>query len=237
MTNIRWMLALVLGLLSGCVSMNPMALDKKSTSLDLGSKSVVLMTFDVSRDDSRYVPLPIFINVKNLGAPRTTDPLHFRVNRKDDVLVASEGDDLYAIRMALEPGRYRLLSVGGSAAAFPFVGSFLVPLFMDFIVPAHAVTYVGQVKARLRPRQEGEFRAGPMIPLIDQAATGMSSGTFDVVVSDSSAEDIPHFRAMFPALGDTPVADVPLPAFDRPRVQRIRDASSALAPDEASDTP
>ncbi|MEO6688239.1 MAG: hypothetical protein ABIS07_01290, partial [Dokdonella sp.] len=125
----------------------------------------------------------------------------------------------------------------GSAAAFPFVGSFLVPLFMDFMVPAHAVTYVGHVKARLRPRQEGEFRAGPMIPLIDQAATGMSTGTFDVVVSDSSVEDISRFRTMFPALGDTPVANAPLPAFDRPRVQRIRDAGSALAPDQASDTP
>jgi hypothetical protein len=226
--NIRWTFAIVLVMLSGCVTVSPMAFDKTSKQVDVSAKSVVLMTFDVSRaDDSRYVPRPVMLNVKKLDSQTKDDQLHFRMSEKEDRFATTNGQEIYAMRMALDPGRYQLTGVGGIAGAFPFVGNFFVPLLLDFVVSSHSVVYAGHVQAKLRPRQEGEFRAGPMIPLIDQAVTGVSTGTFDVTVEDSSIQDIALFRSTYPALADIPVGNALLPSFDRAKVQRLRDGDKA----------
>jgi hypothetical protein len=222
-------------LLAGCVTMNPMAFDKTTRQVDVSAKSVVLMTFEVSRaEQSRYVPKPSTVNVRRLDAGPSTELLHFRMIEKADRLTHAGGHDVFALRMALDPGRYELDSIGGLATAFPFVGTFVVPLMMDFALPAHAVTYVGHVKATLRSRGDREFRAGPLIPLIDQAATGLSTGTFDVVLDDATDADVALFRGGFPALGDVPVGTALLTPFDRPRVERIIDNGKWDTPEPAA---
>ncbi|HUS23544.1 MAG TPA: hypothetical protein VM369_01240, partial [Candidatus Binatia bacterium] len=83
----------------------------------------------------------------------------------------------------------------------------------------HAVVYLGRITAVMRERAGGEFRAGPVTPLIDQAATGISSSTFDVTTSEEPG-DLRSMRSNFVALREQPVTAVPLPAFDRARAQR-----------------
>jgi hypothetical protein len=118
--------------------------------------------------------------------------------------------------MALEPGPYKLAEISGQANAFPFYGvTFMVPLLLDFEVATHSVTYIGRVTAKLRPRQEGEFRAGSVVPLIDQSLAGISNGTWDITVEDKSDKDIALFRANYPALAITPINNDPFPPFDR----------------------
>ena len=60
--------------------------------------------------------------------------------------------------------------------------------------------YIGHVQAVVRERKDGEERAGPVIPLIDQAVVGASGGTFDVTISDAWATDEALFKSTFPAL-------------------------------------
>jgi hypothetical protein len=227
----RCVLVVLMAVLSGCVSISPMAFDKATQKIDVSQKSIVLMTFDVSRaDDSRYVPHPTMLNItKTQGTQSSSNMQHFSMSEKADSMVASDGRSVYAVRMALEPGRYQLFSIGGMANAFPFIGTFWVPLLMDIDVSANSVTYVGHVQAQLRRRRDGEFRAGPVIPLIDQSVTGMSGGTFDVEVKDASNEDIELFRSTFPALGAMTISTHLLPPFDRSKAQRAWDGDSAKA--------
>ncbi|WP_460838679.1 hypothetical protein [Noviherbaspirillum agri] len=125
--------------------------------------------------------------------------------------------------MALEPGKYRLAEIMGNANAFPIASLFVVPLYLDLDVSPNSITYVGRVTAKLRPRQEGEFRAGPLVPLIDQAVAGMSTGTWDVTVDDRSEKDVALFKANYPVLGNASVNRELLPPFDRVAVQRLWD--------------
>lgn len=112
------------------------------------------------------------------------------------------------------------MDVTGSASAFPITSMFLVPLMADLQVKPNSVTYVGRVTAKLRDRVGGEFRAGPVIPLLDQAVSGMSGGTWDIAIENQGDKDIGLFRAAYPVLNKVTIDSAPLPAFDRAAVQR-----------------
>lgn len=87
-------------------------------------------------------------------------------------------------------------------------------------VTDNGVFYLGQVNAVVRERQGNEFRAGPPIPLIDQAVIGASGGTFDIEIVDAQARDEALFRERFPALKDATIRKAMLPGFDRARAQK-----------------
>jgi hypothetical protein len=79
---------------------------------------------------------------------------------------------------------------------------------------------VGHVWATVRERQDNEFKAGPVVPLIDQAVAGASGGTFDVETTDEFATDEAAFRSKFPALAGVEMAKAILPGFDRNKAQQ-----------------
>ncbi|WOD16795.1 hypothetical protein [Paraburkholderia kirstenboschensis] len=64
-------------------------------------------------------------------------------------------------------------------------------------------------------RKDGELRAGPVIPLIDQAATGFSGGTWNISVSDQFDADVAEFKKDFPALTNASIEREVLPAWDK----------------------
>lgn len=76
----------------------------------------------------------------------------------------------------------------------------------------------------MRERQGNEFRAGPVIPLIDQGVAGASGGTFDIVVSDQWDTDQALFEKNFPALKGIEVRKSLVPAFDRAKAQKLWEA-------------
>lgn len=206
-------------ILAGCATVNPMAVDKKTVAIDTREKSVVLLAIDVSRDDnSRYVPKPFVVHIEKPGSSKKTDRQNFKL-REEDKLQLENGDSVYLVRMALVPGEYRLMAVTGNANAFPFNGIFQVPMLLDFKVSPSAISYMGQVTAKLRPRVGEEFRAGPVIPLLDQSVTGVSGGTFDVSVTDAP-EKLSLFRTTYKALANSHIETETLPAFDRAAAQR-----------------
>jgi len=131
-----------------------------------------------------------------------------------------ESHKVYLARVALTPGSYELVRVFGDANGFPFHGWFDVPLNSPLTVTPNTVTYIGRVNAKLRPRQENEFRAGPVLPLVDQAVTGISSSTWDIAIDNQAEKDLAHFRNSFPALAAITIAVEPLPSFDREKAQK-----------------
>jgi hypothetical protein len=220
--------------LGGCATVNHMAFDKDASSVDVSKKAVVLVAIEVKRlDDSRFQPVPLVVNVEKPNAQSKQDRQNFKVNKAQDVFVSEDGRALFLTRMALEPGQYRLVAVTGFAQAFPINALFQVPLVTDFNVQPGSITYLGRVSATLRSRNSGEFRAGPLFPLIDQSVAGMSTSTWDVAIENRADIDVPLYRKTFKALTSASIASAPLPPFDRAAAQRWWDRTSAQEKDPA----
>jgi hypothetical protein len=123
--------------------------------------------------------------------------------------------------MSLPPGKYVVRGISGSSGIFPVRGNFFVPMHSGIEVKPKSVVYIGQVQAKVRERNEQakEFRAGAVIPLIDQAVTGFSSGTWEISIRDGFNEDMGKFKNAFPVLVPATVTKQILPAFDRNKAQ------------------
>ncbi len=233
MNLLRPMAVLLCCALGGCATVNHMAFDKKANKLDVASKSVVLMTVDVYRPEkSRFEPIPFVVNVEKPNAQSKVDRQNFLLDKNQDAIQSGDGHRLFLVRMALEPGPYKLMAVTGMARAFPINGMFQVPLVTDFTVEPRSVVYVGRVSAVLRSREGSEFRAGPVIPLIDQAIAGMSNSTWDVTIADRSEDDLSVFKQTYPALNSASIVKAPLPPFDRAAAQRWWDNNAPKDKDE-----
>lgn len=233
--------AVVLGSgLSACATVNGMAVTKSSAAVDVTSKSVLVITVDLSHQDSTYyVPRAKVAFMEKPNAQSKADRQNFKID-EDGLTSTDTGHNTYVLRMALEPGKYTFMGISGDDGRFPFHGFFFLPLILDVDISPDSVVYGGRVTAVLRPLVGNEFRAGPIFPLIDQAATGVSDGTFDVNVIDESTADIPMIRATFGALQGAEFKTTLLPPFDRPKAQQwweshgnAPDNDSSAVPDKA----
>ncbi len=123
------------------------------------------------------------------------------------------------MRLQTPPGDYVQVGFTGLASGFPFHGGCTAPLLAPLPHEGGGIVYLGHVAATVRKRQGNEFRAGPVIPLLDQAATGISGGTFDITVEDRWQQDEAEFCNRFPALRQIEVRKNILPPFDRAKAQ------------------
>lgn len=191
-------LVLAVVFLTACASGG--SLKKSDSTLDTSKQSVLLLSLDLGRHiASRYIPYPQAIRFAYKDA-QGKYAIKAIVVDKDAGESASEISNKFLLSASLEPGRYKLESIIGRANAFPFIGHFWLPLLLEFDVPVNSVVHVGHINAMLRPRVGEEFRAGSVIPLLDQSATGISGSTFDVEVSDATEKDISEFKDNFPVL-------------------------------------
>jgi len=107
----------------------------------------------------------------------------------------------YLISVDLPSAGYSIERIEGVASGFLISGHFEFPIKARFTLD-NGVTYLGHVKMINRKRNEGEERAGMVIPMIDQSVCGFSGGTFDITVTDRSEADILDFVRAYPALKD-----------------------------------
>lgn len=181
-------------LFSGC-GLYGMALYSKD-SLDLSSKSIALFTLRTSNQLKPSVePYVNFIEIKsrdnNKSSRFVTEKPH--ENQEKDFLE-------YLVSVDLAPGRYWIGNVSGNGMVAVIMGHFCFPLDATFELPANSIVYLGHVNMVHRKLVDGEQRAGSIFPLIDQAVSGFSGGSFDIEVSDRSDIDIPLFKEKYPLL-------------------------------------
>lgn len=219
-----WALLACAALLSACSTSMP--LSSSTRSLDLSQQSIVLFTLEQTRADGRTMPWPRLVSVVDNSTGKAQLV-------KVDTTFMDYGKDsrqyVTPLRLALTPGRYSLGAVHGTIQFFPLAGSFLTPLGLGFEVPARSVVYLGRVCAHMRPRTDNEYRAGSLIPLVNQAVLEISTSTFDVQVKDSSAFDLPLFRESFPVLASQDIQTQILPQQDRLPLDREYGAVGAPA--------
>jgi hypothetical protein len=214
-------------LLSGCATRTKMAFESDEERLTATSKPVFLMTATLKNEyRSSFQPKLLVVNVEKPGAKDASDRLNFTIDEK--AKNESDSPDLgntYLLRMQLEPGRYEIRGLTSLSGLFPIRAFFFAPLHASFESNSPGVFYLGHVSATVRERQGSEFKAGPSIPLIDQAMAGASGGTFDIDISDRLAMDEAKFRSKFPALKDVEIKKFILPPFDRAFAQKWWEAN------------
>ncbi|MFC3684281.1 hypothetical protein [Hydrogenophaga luteola] len=213
------LLVAVLG--TGCATKTKMAFEDDGEKLSDKSKPVLLMTATIKNSyKPAYQPKVLVLHVERPGATDAKDRLNFVMddkakNESDDAAKGSQ----YFIRMELEPGSYDIKGMTSMARSFPVISSFFTPMHALLEVKGSGVIYLGHVEATVRERQGNEFKAGPSIPLLDQALSGASGGTFDVTITDALATDEALFKSRFPALKDAVITKQILPPFDRAKAQ------------------
>ncbi|MBN2144062.1 MAG: hypothetical protein JW774_05505 [Candidatus Aureabacteria bacterium] len=101
--------------------------------------------------------------------------------------------------MELEPGTYRIKQITGTSFAILTVGNFSFNFKYDFEVKSGQKVYLGRLKMMLRKKiNKEEQSAGGVFPLIDQAASGYGSGTFEYSWTDNNAEDMALYKETYP---------------------------------------
>jgi hypothetical protein len=207
--------------LSGCATPTKLAFAKDPNTPPKANDRIYLMTatFHNAYRTSHRVTLFV-VNVEKPDAKNKADRLNFTIDdgAKSESDSTAVGNSYY-LSLKLDPGNYVIQGLTAQSAAFPTRTWFFAPLHSDLAVAGPGVFYLGHIEATVRERQGDEFKAGPSIPLIDQAVGGASGGTFDIEISDQWDTEKSRFFAKFPALKSVVVTKAILPPFDRAKAQ------------------
>lgn len=211
---------LIAVLAGGCATVKPMALGGEGDAPALERASIVLMTVRTANQHKPGYPPDashILIDTGVRGARE------IRTFRLDEAYRSREdGVREYLVSLDLPPGSYRLREIFGSSGTFPIHGRFVVTVFLPFTVEPNTVAYLGRLEATVRERKDDrEFRAGPPVPIIDQAVTGFASGTFVVRISDAADEDLAAFHERYPGLRRYAIRRTILPAWTQPAAKDL----------------
>jgi len=218
--------AIVLGL-SGCATPTKMAFQDDSEQVAEKRTPVFLMTATLKNTyRTSFQPKLLVVHVEKPDAKEKADRLNFTMDEKARNETDSvDSGNTYLLRLELDPGQYEIRGLTSRASTFPIHGFFFTPMHSSLEAKGPGVFYLGHVNATVRERWGNEFKAGPSIPLIDQAIAGASGGTFDVEITDEWATDEAAFLSKFPALTGATVQKAVLPAFDRTKAQQWWEAN------------
>ena len=208
--------------LTGCANTIKMPMRDDGDQISTSGKPVYLMSVtmgNICRD--RFQPSLDVVQVVREDGSAKQEVVKFAMDSKGTYeFEDSKLPPKYLVRLELDVGRYTIRGMNGSGRAFPINFSVYAPLQAPLTSASAGVFYIGAVSATIRERQGNEFRAGQVIPLIDQAVACASTGTFDIDISDKYDEDVALFRKVFPALLSTRVQKSVLPPFDRAKAQK-----------------
>lgn len=220
-------LASITSFLLGCATPTKMAFENESDVVNSKGKPVFLMTATLKNSyRSSYQPKLLVVNVERKEVKSSGDRLNFTMDEKAKMETDSvESGNTYLLRMELENGDYVIRGLTGFSGIFPVRGTFFAPLHVETKSNGAGIFYLGHVSATVRERKDNEFKAGPSIPLIDQAVTGFSGGTFDIEITDQLEKDEPVFKSQFPALRNVSIQKAILPSFDRAKAQQWWEAN------------
>jgi len=191
------MLWLFIGV-SGCAY--DRGITKDQEKIDLSKKSLALFSVKFS---NRFKPahLPVVrwghFDAVSKGA---RDAEIFQIG--DPYKSEKDSYNEHYVSIFLRAGTYNFRDVWGYYDAFKMggVARVTIPLNVTVEIEPNSVIYLGHIDATIRERKDGERRAGPMLPLIPQQASGFYASTVDVRVSDQFTEDLEIFRDQYPLL-------------------------------------
>lgn len=208
--------------LSGCATVEDMPFSKDNSAAPDATKAIFLMTVTTKNIyHTSYQPDMLVLNVERPDAQSSKDRLNFKIDMqgKNETGMPDVGNT-YLVRFDLAPGDYVIDGVTCLNEQFPVIVNFFAPLHEKLTVNGPGVYYLGHVDATVRERVGDEFKAGPTVPLIDQAVGGASGGTFDIAIADDWAKDESEFDDKFSGLKNAKVQKEIMAPFDRAYAQK-----------------
>jgi hypothetical protein len=193
--NLKCLFVLLSALfLIGCAHHMPIA--KGENNIDLSKQTIALLSVKVSNQHKpEYQPNRLLFFAG--GSAHVVNEIY-----------KSEKDSFnsYLVNLGLKPGMNRFEKIWFIYAGVFVGGHATIPLEVDAEVKGGSVTYLGHLNLAIRSKNDSdEPTAGPLLPLIDQAVTGFSTGTYDFIVEDRFDEDIKLFTTEYPVLGKVKV--------------------------------
>lgn len=209
-------------LLASCATTIDMPFADNTSARPDPSKAIYLMTVTMKNTyHTSYQPDLIVVNVERSVVKSKSDRLNFEIDDEGtDGTGSPKSGNNYLVRMQLDPGEYVIVGLTCLNRQFPIIANFFAPLHEKLVVTEPGVYYLGHVDATVRERVGNEFKAGPTVPLIDQAVAGASGGTFDIAISDSWVVDQVQFDDKFPGLRGVVVSKQIMAPFDRAFAQK-----------------
>lgn len=207
--------------LYGCAS-TKMALQDDNQKVTDSDKAIFLMTATIKNEyRTSFQPKLSTVNVLIGDDKVYSGKINFNIDEKaKQETDALPNGNTYLLRMELPAGKYEIMGLTSNVFVFPIFSNYFTPLLSEFTAPEHGVYYLGHINATIKERQGNEFKAGPTTPLIDQAVGGASGGTFEVEISDNSANDETVFRSKFPSLSSATINKFILSPYDRNKAQQ-----------------
>lgn len=218
MTNRTLVVLILFALfLTGC-STTKMAFENDTDTITSVKHPVFLMSVTLKNTFMPlYQPKLLYVPVKRTDQKGS---YKFKIDEKAKMeFDTPESGNSYLLRMELENGEYVIRTFSGYSGVFPISGRFNALLNVQTKSEGSGIFYLGHVSATVREGKGDERRAGPVIPLIDQAVTGFSGGTFDIEITDQFDKDESLFKSRFPALSDVTIKKAILPKFDKGKAE------------------
>jgi hypothetical protein len=201
----------------GCAG-HKMALTKGQTGIDVAKKSIALLSVKISNQHKPSCQPDITGAVLCPQSETCSRPLPYLHKAENPYRIENDRFKEYLLSFELDNGVYNLQWIGARYSVPLLIeAGGKIPLNMDINIMPNRISYLGHLDVVLRERKnDNETRAGSLIPLIDQAAAGFSTGTFDIVVADRFDEDMKLFMSEYPALQNVKVEKSILPQWIRP---------------------
>ena len=182
--------------MNGCGAKMPLAKDQKN--IDIKNEPIGIFSLKISNKLApSYQPNISTINIVNM-----TNEKQKKFKAEEPFNEVKNKFNEYLISFQLPPGKYMIEEVRGSSGTFPFTGNFYFPINIEFVLEPNTITYFGHIEMVNRKRKDGEIWSGDLLPLLDQAVTGFSGGTFDVTITDNYEEDLKIFRNTYPFISE-----------------------------------
>lgn len=189
-----------------------MPLNEDTTEVDTTSKGLLVGTIVIQNENKpKHQPV-----LNGIGIEKDGNNFYFRkptlINETDNV------SKEYIFSMESEPGAASLTRINFFRSTFPINAMATLDLNKDVQFVNNQIIYIGNIKAKIVPRKEGQPRAGSLLPLIDQAVAGFSTGTFEVEISDNYEEDVEVIKSKFPYLQDKDISKNILSEWSQPEI-------------------
>lgn len=183
-----------------------MPLKVGDNTISTDQKSIAIFKMTLLNEHTNYNLFPQTITAKSADVENGIKTYTFEFGNAEKEL--GNRGSLFIGSVALTPGEYYLTTLSGRtslgmATILPVRGIFEQDLGMRFKINSNEIIYLGHIKVRLvKKTSYSEERAGSIMPILDQLATGISDGTFKFEIVDDFVEDEKYFKSTFPALSN-----------------------------------
>ncbi|MFA5073530.1 MAG: hypothetical protein WC539_06505 [Nitrospirota bacterium] len=190
-------------LLNGCAARRNMAFTKSIEQIDISKESIAIFTLKTSNSyKPGCQPFADFVTIKSKNRADQDETYEYYTNLPTKAVQGTYNE--YFLSVQMTPGEYILDTITGMVILYHMngnCGSFDIPINATFKIEPDSLVYIGRIEAdNVKRVNDDELRAGPVLPLLDQALSGYYTGTFRVKVYDNFDEDIASFANEFPAI-------------------------------------